>query len=169
MYFRHYLPFKKGMALHLPLYPRSMLCGQFIQIWPSGFEDFCIVTMYFALDRLSHLGKFKDLHPSFEQSWIPITKEFVGPSLVETGPAVLEFFLMLINHFRYLLSLGKRHDLLFEQTWIPLAAIMNPLFYILIFTGTATSHKYQNFKQEAHGPHRSPEKTSNQLTHMIIS
>ena len=45
--------------------------------------------MYFYfLVIISPPGKGWD--PSFEQTWIPFTKEYFVPSLVEIGPLVLE-------------------------------------------------------------------------------
>ena len=40
----------------------------------------------------------KGRDPSFEQAWIPFTKEYLVPSLVEIGPLVLEKIFKLRTH-----------------------------------------------------------------------
>ena len=53
--------------------------------------------MYFYfLVIISPPGKGRD--PSFEQTWIPFTKEYFVPSLVEIGPLVLEKIFKFRTH-----------------------------------------------------------------------
>ena len=63
-----------------------MLCAKFGWKWPSGSaeEEFKSI---FIISQLSPLWEGRG--PSFEQTWIPLTKEYFVPSLVEIA-VVLE-------------------------------------------------------------------------------
>ena len=100
-----YLPFQKGVTLHLHKLESSPLlcfCVKFRWNWHwcSEWEDFknifniiFLFFYYLPLDNftivlLSTLGTGRC--PSFEQTWISSIQECFVPSLVEIGPVVLE-------------------------------------------------------------------------------
>ena len=89
-----------------------MLCANFGWNWPGIFEKILKYFQYnFTFLLLSPLGEGHD--SAFEQTWIPPTKGCVVPSLVETGPVVLDRRRRFLNNldiillFRYYLPLEK--------------------------------------------------------------
>ena len=80
-----------------PLHPRRH-CAK-VEIGPVVLEKiFKFLQCIFAILYWSPLGK--RWNPSFEQIWIPFTRECFVPSWIEIGPVVLEkIFLNFINVF----------------------------------------------------------------------
>ena len=86
--FPNYLPFGKGMALHLNKFES-----------PSSKNTLCQVWL--KLDQWFWRRRFwEGLSPSFEQTWIPFIKGYFVPSLVETGPVVLEYKMKMWKVYR---------------------------------------------------------------------
>ena len=73
--FHHYLPLEKDG----PFY--------YLIEWVV-LKIFKLVNVFFAISKLSPLGKRRD--HSFEQTWISFTQGCFVPCLVEIGPVVLE-------------------------------------------------------------------------------
>ena len=76
----------------------------------------------FTISKLSPL--WEGCGPSFIQTWIPFTRGYFVPSLVEIGPVVLEKKFFKSCQFIFIISqlspLWEESGLSFEQTWIPL-------------------------------------------------
>ena len=132
--FRFYLPFERGLALHLnkfesPL-PKNDLCQNLVEICPVVLKKkiFNNFQYNFTFSLLSPLGKGRG--PSFEQIWIPFIQGCFVPSLVEIGPVVLEkrIFLFWLMYFRYFVIIcpWKRAG---PFIWINL----NPLYPRMLF------------------------------------
>ena len=96
MYFFFFviIPPGKRWVLHLyilesPL-PKDALCQVWFKLaqwfWRRRFFNF--YNVFFAFCQLSPLGKGQG--PLFEQNWIPFIQGYFVPSLVATGPVVLE-------------------------------------------------------------------------------
>ena len=92
----------------------SSLKNALLQIW------FLKVFNYYYFIIISPLVR---TWPSFEQTWIPFTKGYLCPSLVEIGPVVLEKKIFKRCQFILIISklspLWEGLGLSFEQTWIP--------------------------------------------------
>ena len=92
--FHNYLPFEKGVVLHLIKLefpsPKNVLCKDWWKLvqWFWRRKCFKNYQINFIISQLSPLWKGRG--PSFEQTWIPFTQGYFVPSLVETGPVVLE-------------------------------------------------------------------------------
>ena len=75
----------------------------------------------FVISLSSPLGKGQGIQ--FRQTWIPITKGYFMPSLVEIGPVVLEKKIFNFHQCIFAISLlspyGKGQGPWFAQTWIP--------------------------------------------------
>ena len=107
-------PLGKRVALHwinlYTLHPRMFGCN-----WPSGSgeHDFKICQCIFTFSKLSPFGKGRK--PLLEQTWIPLTKRWFVPNLVDIGPLVMEnTFLKTVNVCSYIcnyLPLEKGGDL----------------------------------------------------------
>ena len=67
---------------------------------------FLLICYYLPLE--------KGLVPSFEQTWIPFTKECFVPSFVEIGPVVLEKKILKFCEWFSLFSI------IYPWTWIPI-------------------------------------------------
>ena len=88
--FHNYLPFEKGVVLHLNKLespsPKNALCQVWMKleqwIWRRRF--FVVFNVFFTISQLSPLWEGRG--PSVEQSWIPFTQGYFVPSLVEIGP-----------------------------------------------------------------------------------
>ena len=125
--FRYYLPFKKGMALHLntleaPL-PKDALCHICFKFarrfWRRRFLNILNRNLLFRY----YLPHGERHVPSFVQTWSPSTQGCFVPNLVEIGRAVWEKKLLNIFKNNFTISLlspfGERHGPAFEQTWSP--------------------------------------------------
>ena len=94
IHFHNYLPLEKGRALHLNKFESPSLKDALWQVWLKLAQWFWrrkifkIIQCFFAISLLSFLGKGQG--PLFEETWIPFTKEYFMPSLVEIGPVILE-------------------------------------------------------------------------------
>ena len=93
--FRNYLPLEKDVAfiwtiLNHRSSPKYALFQVKLKLaewfWRRRVLNF--VNVFFAISSLSPLGKGRG--PLLEQTWIPFSKGFFVPSLVEISPMVLE-------------------------------------------------------------------------------
>ena len=97
----NYLPFEQnGLFIwtHSNLLHPRIFCAKFRSNWPngSGEEDF-ICQNIFRISQLSPLGKRKG--HSIKQTWIPFTKRWFVPSLVEIGTVVLVKMIFQIRQY----------------------------------------------------------------------
>ena len=122
-----YLPFEKGMTLHLKKKiesssPKDALCQVWLKLdqWFWRRRFFCF-QFIFTISQLS--PPWEGLGSLFEQTWILSTQGCFVPSLVEIVPVDLEKKIDKKSQFIFIISqlpppwegLGSS----FEQTWIP--------------------------------------------------
>ena len=103
--FLYYLPLEKDGTIHLnnlnPLYPR-MFRAKFDWNWPSGsgeedFKNFVNVFLLFLYLLPSKKGRSRS---NVQKNWIPFTRGCFVPSLVITGPVVMEKKLKMWEVYR---------------------------------------------------------------------
>ena len=92
--FLYYLPWEKGVALHLNKLesppPKDALCQVWLKLAQCFWRRFLNIFFYIILLFRYYLPLEKGRGPSFEQTWIPSTQGCFVPTLVEIGPVVLE-------------------------------------------------------------------------------
>jgi hypothetical protein len=94
LHFCDYLPLKEDLALYLNKLEFPSPKDNLYQVWLNLASWFWrrrfskVFQCIFTLPSLSPLGEGRS--PSFVQTWIPFTKGWFVPSLVKTGPVVLE-------------------------------------------------------------------------------
>jgi hypothetical protein len=103
--------------------PQKWFVPSLVEICPVVLEKKILkyFLYIFTLLLLSPLREGR--RPSYEQTWIPSPQGWFVPSLVETGPVVLEK--KILKYFLYIFTLlllsplreGRRPS--YEQTWIP--------------------------------------------------
>ena len=125
--FRNYLPLEVDRVLHLNKLGSPCNQGCFVpslvEIGPAVLEKKISLISWMYFRYFVFISPWKGEGHSFKQTWIPVTKGCIVPSVDEIGPLVLEkkiFFLILSMYFSYFVIIspckGQGHS--FEQSWI---------------------------------------------------
>ena len=106
--FPNYLPFEKGVALHLNKIefpsPKDALCQVWLKLVQCFWRRRFLKVLFPQLSPL-----WEGFGPSFEQTLIPFTRGYFVPNLVKIGPLVLEKKILKIYfyYFTIISPLGR--------------------------------------------------------------